>query len=87
MTTSAVLSDKTESATSFAFQALLSFEVRKRGLGGPICNKDVKSKDQTNELDRHLIDLRDILKQNMTTKILDTDWCKWENRHLCLGEE
>jgi hypothetical protein len=30
------LSDKTQSATSFAAQVVLSFEVRKRELGGPI---------------------------------------------------
>lgn len=40
--TNADLSDKTESATSFAFHVLLSFEVKKRELGGPICTKIIK---------------------------------------------
>lgn len=40
--TNADLSDKTESATSFAFHAFFSFEVKKRELGGPICTKNIK---------------------------------------------
>lgn len=41
--TNADLSDKTESATSFAFQVSLSCDVRKRVLGGPICNQENQS--------------------------------------------
>jgi len=40
--TSADLSDRTESATSFAFHVLLSLEVKKRELGGPICMKKIE---------------------------------------------
>ena len=40
--TSADLSDKTESAISFAVHVFLLFEVKKRELSGPICMKETE---------------------------------------------